>query len=115
MSHRVPFRRLRHPPPAGQFGFRFDRSGYRVPAIMVSPWVESGSVYNAEHRHTSLLATMRKLWQTGETFTERDKNAAAFDYVFSRRDFDPGPRRVEHLRANPAPQWQIDWRPTTAP
>ena len=31
------------PPPdpaasAGEFGFRFDRSGYRVPAIAVSPW-----------------------------------------------------------------------------
>ena len=30
--------------PAGEFGFTFDRSGYRVPAIVVSPWVESGSV-----------------------------------------------------------------------
>ncbi len=94
--------------PAGQFGFRFDRSGYRVPAIMVSPWVESGSVYNAEHRHTSLLATMRKLWQTGEPFTERDKNAAAFDYVFSRETpTDPDEWSVP--RANPVPQWQIDW------
>ncbi len=26
--------------PAGELGFRFDRSGYRVPAIIVSPWVE---------------------------------------------------------------------------
>ena len=25
--------------PPGELGFRFDRSGYRVPAIMVSPWV----------------------------------------------------------------------------
>jgi phospholipase C len=30
--------------PAGQFGFTFDRSGYRVPAVIVSPWVESGSL-----------------------------------------------------------------------
>jgi phospholipase C len=29
--------------PPGEFGFAFDRSGYRVPAIIVSPWVESGS------------------------------------------------------------------------
>ena len=26
--------------PAGEFGFKFDRSGYRVPAILVSPWVD---------------------------------------------------------------------------
>lgn len=42
---------------AGEFGFKFDRSDYRVPAIMVSPLVEPGSVYNEEHRHTSLIAT----------------------------------------------------------
>ena len=48
--------------PAGEFGFKFDRSGYRVPAIMVSPWVEPGSVYNEEYRHTSLIATLRKTW-----------------------------------------------------
>ena len=44
--------------PPGEFGFTFDRSGYRVPAIIVSPWVESGSVYNEEYRHTSLIATL---------------------------------------------------------
>ena len=52
--------------PAGEFGFTFDRSGYRVPAIIVSPWVESGSVYNEEYRHTSLIATLRKTWGLGE-------------------------------------------------
>ena len=46
--------------PAGEFGFTFDRSGYRVPAIIVSPWVDQGSVYNEEYRHTSLIATLRK-------------------------------------------------------
>ena len=25
--------------PAGELGFTFDRSGYRVPAIIISPWV----------------------------------------------------------------------------
>jgi phospholipase C len=48
--------------PPGEFGFTFDRSGYRVPAIIVSPWVEPGSVYNEEYRHTSLIATLRKAW-----------------------------------------------------
>ena len=31
--------------PAGELGFTFDRSGYRVPAILVSPWAESGAVH----------------------------------------------------------------------
>jgi phospholipase C len=48
--------------PAGELGFTFDRSGYRVPAILVSPWVEKGSVFNDEYRHTSLIATLRKVW-----------------------------------------------------
>ena len=51
--------------PPGEFGFTFDRSGYRVPAVIVSPWVEPGSVYNEEYRHTSLIATLRKMWGLG--------------------------------------------------
>ena len=35
----APRRRRR---PAREMGFRFDRLGYRVPAIMVSPWVQPG-------------------------------------------------------------------------
>ncbi len=61
--------------PAGEFGFTFDRSGYRVPAIIVSPWVEPGSVYNEEYRHPSLIATLRKTWGLGEAFTGRDASA----------------------------------------
>ena len=94
--------------PAGQMGFRFDRSGYRVPAIVVSPWVEPGSVYNEEHRHTSLIATLVKLWDIGGGFTERDKAAKPIDYVFSRETpTDPDEWGVP--QANPVPQWQIDW------
>ena len=93
--------------PAGQFGFTFDRSGYRVPAIVVSPWVESGSVYNAEHRHTSLLATLNKVWGIG-TFTERDKSASPIDYVFSR-ETPRGPQEWNVPQAQPVPQSQLDW------
>jgi phospholipase C len=94
--------------PAGQMDFRFDRSGYRVPAIVVSPWVEPGSVYNDEHRHTSLIATLTKLWDIGDAFTERDKAAKPIDYVFTRETpTDPDDWGVP--RANPVPKWQIDW------
>ena len=94
--------------PAGQYGFRFDRSGYRVPAIVVSPWVEPGTVFNEEHRHTSLLATLRKRWDIGDAFTERDRSAAPIDYVFSR-DTPTDPDGWGVPRAQPVPQSQIDW------
>jgi hypothetical protein len=34
--------------PPGECGFAVDRSGYRVHAIVVSPWVEPGSVHNED-------------------------------------------------------------------
>jgi phospholipase C len=42
--------------PVGELGFTFDRSGYRVPAIIASPWVEPGSVYNEEYRWAEVTA-----------------------------------------------------------
>ena len=69
--------------PVGQDGFTFDRSGYRVPAIIVSPWVAEGEVFNQEHRHTSLIATLREQWGLGDPFTARDAAARTFSHVFT--------------------------------
>ena len=70
--------------------------------------MEPGSVYNDEHRHTSLIATLTKLWDIGDAFTERDKAAKPIDYVFTRETpTDPDDWGVP--RANPVPKWQIDW------
>ena len=93
--------------PPGEMGFRFDRSGYRVPAIMVSPWVEPGSVYNEEYRHTSLIATLRKVWGLGQPFTQRDASARTFDEVLaSTRPRDP--ESWVTVEAQPVPDWTID-------
>jgi phospholipase C len=47
----------------GEAGFRFDRFGVRVPTILVSPWIEAGTVFrsptNVPYDHTSILATLR--------------------------------------------------------
>jgi phospholipase C len=67
--------------PPGQLGFTFDRSGYRVPAVLVSPWVEAGTVCTEEYRHTSMLATLREVWNLGEPFTARDAAARSFRHV----------------------------------
>jgi phospholipase C len=69
--------------PAGQCGFRYERSGYRVPAVVVSPWVPEQSVFTEEYRHTSLLATLREVWSLGDPFTRRDAAARTFTSVFT--------------------------------
>lgn len=47
----------------GKEGFTFDRFGVRVPTILVSPWIQAGTVFrsptNTPYDHTSLLATLR--------------------------------------------------------
>ncbi len=47
----------------GEEGFRFDRFGVRVPTILVSPWIQAGTVFrsttNIPFDHTSILATLR--------------------------------------------------------
>lgn len=93
--------------PAGEFGFTFDRSGYRVPAILVSPWVEPGSVYNDEYRHTSLIATLRKVWGLGDAFTQRDAAARTFDHLLSR-DTPRDPQDWATHTALPVPEWSMD-------
>ncbi len=69
--------------PEGQLGFTFDRSGYRVPAIVVSPWVAEGEVFNEEHRHTSLIATLREQWALGDPLTGRDAAARTFTHTLT--------------------------------
>ncbi|KAF2104443.1 phosphoesterase family protein [Rhizodiscina lignyota] len=47
----------------GQEGFTFDRFGVRVPCILISPWIQAGTVFRSPtatpYDHTSLLATLR--------------------------------------------------------
>ena len=94
------------PPPAVPPGdgstspvFDFTRSGYRVPAVLVSPWVEPGTIVGAptagpptlQYRHTSLLNTLRHRWGLDGPLTGRDADdsAATFEGVFTRSE----PRR----------------------
>jgi phospholipase C len=53
--------------------------------------VPDGSVFNEEHRHTSLIATLREQWNLGEAFTGRDAVARTFSDVFTLESpRDPG-------------------------
>jgi phospholipase C len=100
------------PPPdaaagAGQQGFAFDRSGYRVPAVVVSPWVAEGEVFNEEYRHTSLIATLRETWGLGEPLTGRDAAARTFTSVFTL-DTPRDPQGWPAVNPRPVPQYIQD-------
>jgi phospholipase C len=47
----------------GKKGFSFDRFGVRVPTVLVSPFIQSGTVFRSNtavpYDHTSILATLR--------------------------------------------------------
>ena len=56
--------------------FAFDRFGVRVPALLVSPWVER-RVLSTEFDHTSLLKYLTEKWKLNP-LTERVKQANKF-------------------------------------
>jgi phospholipase C len=93
--------------PVGQLDFKFDRSGYRVPAIIVSPWVDEGIVINEEHRHTSMIATLREVWDLGDAFTARDAAAGAFDHLLSRES-PRDPAGWPDVKPLPVAQFHMD-------
>ena len=55
-------------------GFGFDVYGVRVPAIVVSPWVARGRVDHTEYDHSSVLATVERLFGL-PPLTGRDRGA----------------------------------------
>ena len=91
--------------PKGQQGFDFRRSGYRVPAVMISPWIPEKTVFTKEFRHTSMIASLRKAWNLGKPFTARDANARTLESCFTLttpRDPSTWPTPV----ARPVPEYK---------
>jgi phospholipase C len=77
-------------PPDGIVGtiqdFNFDRFGVRVPALLISPWIEAGTVFRVTDGvidHTSVLKTIQERFGTA-TLTERDKAAPSLAGVLTR-------------------------------
>lgn len=46
----------------GEYGFQFDRLGQRIPTILVSPWLQAGTVLNNPFDATSVMKTMEDKW-----------------------------------------------------
>ena len=73
-----------HPQP-----FAFDRYGVRVPAVFISPYIQSGTILKkpfdskAPFDHTSVIATLRKCFSLGPSLTQRDAVAPDLECVLN--------------------------------
>ena len=74
--------------------FLFDRLGVRVPTIMISPWIPKGLVVSeplegqgpepsSRYEHSSVPATVRRLFNITESLTRREAWAATFEHILS--------------------------------
>jgi len=68
--------------PIGEQDFKFDRLGVRVPTVMISPYIQPGTVISDVHDHTSIIKLVCDRWEL-ESLTERDKRANSIDTVFN--------------------------------
>jgi phospholipase C len=62
--------------------FNFTRLGVRVPAVLVSPYIQSGRIDHTVYDHGSLTATVCKLFLknvANASLTERDRQAKTFE------------------------------------
>ena len=62
----------------------FDRYGFRVPLIVVSPWARRGYVSRVVQDHTSVLAFVERKWNL-PAMTFRDANAHPMTDYFDFR------------------------------
>jgi len=72
---------------AGEFGFDFARFGVRVPAVLVSPLIQAGTVFRVPAGttpidHTSILKTVQQRWNL-PSLTARDAAAPGLGGVLT--------------------------------
>ncbi len=94
--------------PAGAPRFDFRRLGFRVPAVLVSPWLRP-QVNSTLFEHASIPATLGRFFGLGAPLTLRDSAANSFEHLLTgaggfREDTptslplaqvpDPGPSRL---------------------
>jgi phospholipase C len=58
-----------------QHHFKFDQLGVRVPALVISPYTRRGTIDHTIYDHTSMLATVERLFGIG-ALTDRDRAAS---------------------------------------
>ncbi|KAK7304903.1 hypothetical protein VNO77_42797 [Canavalia gladiata] len=76
------------------FDFPFNRLGVRVPTILISPWIEKGTVVHgpngsptptSEYEHSSIPATVKKIFNLPSFLTKRDAWAGTFEGIVQTR------------------------------
>ncbi|CAL5201995.1 unnamed protein product [Lathyrus oleraceus] len=76
------------------FNFTFNRLGVRVPTIAISPWIEKGTVVHgpngsptptSEYEHSSISATVKKIFNLPNFLTKRDQWAGTFEGIVKTR------------------------------
>ncbi|XP_042482346.1 non-specific phospholipase C1-like [Macadamia integrifolia] len=96
------------------FYFRFDRLGVRVPTILISPWIDKGTVIHepsgptqySQFEHSSIPATVKKLFNLKSNFlTKRDAWAGTFENYFNFRDSPRGdcPEKLPEVKTSLRP------------
>jgi phospholipase C len=75
--------------------FAFDLLGVRVPAVIVSPWIQRHTVDETLYDHTAIIQTVRSVYAPGKpALTQRDKQANVFRHLVKT---DGAPRRGSEL------------------
>ena len=88
-------------PPARRYD-GFARYGFRVPAVVVSPWSRAGHVTSVVHDHTSILAMIERKWNL-PPLTRRDAAAADLsDFLDLTRPAFASPPELAEPLAGPA-------------
>ncbi|RKP15504.1 phosphoesterase, partial [Piptocephalis cylindrospora] len=92
-------------------GINYDRLGVRVPTLMISPWIKKGTVFHSppewvkptptsQYEHSSIPATLHKLFGTNRFLTSRDRWAATLESMWSELS---APRKDTPVELNNAP------------
>ncbi|CAF2086835.1 BnaA01g34350D [Brassica napus] len=74
------------------YNFEFNRLGVRVPTFFISPWIEPGTVLHvpngpyprSQYEHSSIPATVKKIFNLKDFLTKRDSWAGTFESVITR-------------------------------
>jgi phospholipase C len=79
-------------PHAGKVGprdFDFDVLGVRVPAVVISPYIEAGTVDDDVHDHSSIVRTVLDQFVPDESLTPRDAAAKSVLPLLTRAEARP--------------------------
>ncbi|MED5462076.1 MAG: alkaline phosphatase family protein, partial [Pseudomonadota bacterium] len=73
----------------GEFDFRFDRLGVRIPTMAISSHIEPGTIVSDPMMGTSVMATLQEKWKLGGPLTNRDASAPLFTPIINRKTARP--------------------------